>query len=181
MYLRRQDRAALAILGLLLTALLALGISYVWTRHSAAAARLEALEPRHARLLGLESSRPRLVAADAAARATVAKFTYASTQDASQAGNDAQQKIRAVFTDAKLDIVSSQVLPSKADGDMERVPVSVRTEGELLALQTALIGIASQTPAILIDRMTIQGSSYIRPDATRLTVQFSFSVLRARS
>ncbi|MCS4510976.1 type II secretion system protein GspM [Xylophilus ampelinus] len=168
-------------MGLLLLVLLALGISYVWTFHSAVAARLESLEPRYARLLGLEASRPRLEAADAAARAAVAEFTYAGTQDASQAGNDAQQKIRAVFTDAKLDIVSSQVLPPKADGDMERVPVSVRAEGELRALQTALIGIAGQTPAILIDRMTIQGSSYIRPDATRLTVQFSFSVLRARS
>ncbi|MFE8643458.1 type II secretion system protein GspM [Sphingomonas sp. NCPPB 2930] len=181
MYLRRQDRLALLAMGVLLLVPVLLGASYLWSRHAAAQSALEQLEPRYARLLGIEASRPQMEAADAAARASLARFVYPSTQDGGQAGNSAQQKIRDIFTASKLDIASSQVLAGKTEGDFERVPVSVRAEGELLALQTALIDLASQSPAILVDRLTIQGSSYLRPDATRLTMQFSFSVLRARS
>jgi general secretion pathway protein M len=180
-YLRRQDRLALLAIGLLLLVPLLLGASYLWTRHAAAQKNLEQLEPRYARLLGIEASQAQLEQADASARNAVAKFVYPASQDGAQAGNDAQQKIRDLFTGAKLDIASSQVLAGKTEGDFERVPISVRAEGEPSALQAALVSIGSQSPAILIDRITIQGSSYLRADATRLTMQFSFSVLRARS
>lgn len=181
MYLRRQDRIALLALASLLMVLLLLGGSYLWSRHAAAQKDLEQLEPRYARLLGIEASRSQLEAADASARAAIARFIYPASQDGAQAGNDAQQKIRDLFTAAKLDIGSSQVLAGKTEGEFERVPISVRAEGEPVALQAALVSLAGQSPAILIDRLTIQGSSYLRADATRLTMQFSFSVLRARS
>ncbi|WP_198970418.1 type II secretion system protein GspM [Xylophilus sp. ASV27] len=181
LYLRRQDRVALACLGLLLLLPVAVGVYFVASKHVEFAGRIEQIEPRYARLLGLEAAKPKLEAAQASVRATLEKFTYPAAQDATQAGNDAQQKIRAVLTAAKLDISSSQVLAPKADGDMERIPISVRAEGDLLALQAALVGLGSQTPAILIDRMNIQASSYQRPEASRLMVQFSFYVLRARS
>ncbi|XAH22995.1 type II secretion system protein GspM [Xylophilus sp. GW821-FHT01B05] len=181
LYLRRQDRIALACLGFLLLLPVGVGIYYVASKHAELTGSIDQIEPRYARLLGLEASRPKLEAAETSARATLEKFTYPAGQDATQAGNDAQQKIRAVLTAAKLDISSSQVLAPKADGDMERIPISVRAEGELLALQAALVGLGSQNPAILIDRVNIQASSYLRPEVSRLMVQFSFYVLRARS
>lgn len=180
MYLRRQDRLALACVGLVVLLAFVAAISYVASKHAAWSSRIEGIEPRYARLLGLEAAKPKLEAADAAARASLSKYMYSPEQDATQAGNDAQQKIRAIFSQAKLDISSSQVLASKTEGDIERIPLSVRAEGDLPALQTALAGLASQTPAILIDRVTIQGTSFARSDAVRLGAQFSFSVLRAR-
>ena len=180
MYLRHQDRLALACLGLVVLIALGAAVSYVASRHAAWAERIDGIEPRYARLLGLEAAQPRLEAAEAAARATMSKYMYAPEQDATQAGNDAQQKIRAIFTQAKLDISSSQVLAPKTEGDIERIPLSVRADGDLPALQAALAGIAAQAPAILIDRVTIQGSSFARSDVVRLGAQFSFSVLRAR-
>ena len=178
---RRQDRIALAALAVIAVLAIFLVVGFVAARHARFASVIEDVDPRFARLVGIEAAAPRLTGALAAQKATLEQFIYPATQDATQSGNDAQQKIRAVFSTAQLAISSSQVLPAKAEGDLDRVPLSVRAEGDLLGLQTALIGLGSQSPAILIDRLNIQGNNETRPGANRVMVQFSFYVLRARS
>lgn len=179
--LRRQDRIALAFVAVAALLVAFLVVGFVAARHAQFASRIGDIEPRFARLLGIEAATPQLTKALAAQKATLEKFTYPAAQDAIQAGNDAQQKIRAVFSTAKLTISSSQVLPPKKDGDTDRIPLNVRAEGDLLGLQTALIGLGSQSPAILIDSLNIQGNNDTRASANRVMVQFSFYVLRARS
>ena len=178
---RRQDRVALALVAFAAVLFAFLAVGFVAARHAQYASTIDDIEPRFARLLGIEAAAPQLTQALVAQKATLDKFTYPAGEDATQAGNDAQQKIRAVFSTAKLAISSSQVLPAKTEGDVDRIPLSVRAEGDLLGLQTALIGLGSQTPAILIDSLAIQGNNETRPGANRVMVQFSFYVLRARS
>ena len=51
----------------------------------------------------------------------------------------------------------------------------------MLALQTALVGLSSQSPAILIDGFTVQTIGAVRADVPqRLGIQFNLSVLRER-
>jgi general secretion pathway protein M len=174
-----RDRVALAITLLILVLPLALAGWYVIQKHRWAQDRLQELEPRYARMLGMEKHADDLEKARNQARSTLAQYTYPASRDVSQAGNDAQQRVRNIFSAAGLEIVSSQVMPAKTEKSFDRIPLAVRTEGELLALQTALVGLTGQSPAILVDGVAVQTIGAVKADKPqRLGVQFNLSVLR---
>ncbi len=178
--LRLSPYALLIVL--LLSAVLAFlvgGGGYVYQKHQWAQSRLDELEPRYARLKGLMASTAELEQARARAQAVLSRYVYPTEQDASQVGNMAQQRVRDLFTAAGLQIVSSQVLPAKTDKGFDVIPLSVRAEGELLALQGGLVGLNGQKPAILIKGVNIQTIGSVRSDIPqRLAVQFDLFVLR---
>lgn len=171
----------MVLIALVVVLPLALGGWYVFQKHQWAQSRLAELEPRYARLQGLQESAQDLAKANAQARALLSQYVYAADQDASQVGNSAQQRIRDIFTAAGLQIVSSQVLASKAEKGVDKIPLSVRTEGELLALQSALAVLSSQTPAIIVNGLNVQTQGSVKADTPqRLASQFDLFVLRAR-
>ena len=183
---RISPREGLVLAGFLIVLLLpflALGW-YVAHKHQWAQARLEELEPRYARLLGLEAQRPDIVAALAQADAARAQYTYPASQDANQSGNAAQQRIRDIFSSAGLQVISSQVMPPKDEKIFDRIPITVRTEGEMLAVQSALAVLSNQVPVIIINELEILlpgGLSNANPKvAPRLAASFNLSVLRER-
>lgn len=168
----------LFVLGILFAALSVAGY-YIYDKHQMAVRRLAELEPRHARLQGLQGSASSLEQAQSQAQRMVSQYVFPAETDANQVGNAAQQRVRNLFTAAGLQIVSSQVLPAKAEKNYDRVPLAVRAEGELLALQGALVGLSGQTPAILVRGMNVQTIGSVRADAPqRLAVQFDLFVLR---
>lgn len=174
-----REKAALCITLLVLLLPLILAGLYVAQKHRWAQDRLAELEPRYARRLGMEVHRDELEKAMTQARSLLTQYAYPASQDVSQAGNDAQQRIRNIFSAAGLEIVSSQVLAPKSEKTFDRIPLSVRTEGQLLALQSALVGLSSQSPAILIEGFNVQTIGAVKADKPqRLGVQFSLSVLR---
>lgn len=183
---RISPREGLVLAGFLIVLLLpflALGW-YVAHKHQWAQARLEELEPRYARLLGLEAQRPDIVAGLAQADAARSQYTYPASQDANQSGNAAQQRIRDIFSSAGLQVISSQVMPPKDEKIFDRIPITVRTEGEMLAVQSALAVLSNQVPVIIINELEILlpgGLSNANPKVTpRLAASFNLSVLRER-
>ncbi len=166
---------------LLFMVLFAVGFYYLKGKHDWATDRLQDVDQRHARLAGLESSRAELDKAESTARSSLAVGVYPASQDVSQAGNDAQRRVRDTFTKAGLQVMSSQVLAAKIDRAFDRIPMAVRLEGELVALQGALTVIPELSPAVIIDGVTVQTIGAVKADAPqRLAIQFSLSVLRAR-
>lgn len=156
---------------------------YVWSKHQQVQQRLADLEPRHARLQGLLLRQADLKALGVLANEQLARLTYPAVQDVTQAGNDAQQRIRNLFTDSKLDIISIQVLaPPKEDAKFDRIPITLRVEGDLAGIQNALLKLSSQTPTVLVDSLTVQTIGAVRPASIqRLSGQFTLSVLRVHS
>lgn len=175
--IRRETVVLLMTLIALALPLLA-GSMYLYQKHQWAQNRLNEFEPRHARLLGLEGSRENLAQANARAQGLITQYAYPSEQDANQAGNDAQQRIRSLLVASGMDISSSQVLAAKEEKGFERIPLSVRAEGEMVALQTALAGLTEQVPAILVDAVVVQGQGAPVKGVQRLSVQLSLMVLR---
>jgi general secretion pathway protein M len=158
---------------------------YVCRKHLWGVERLAQIEPRHARLLGLELQRADIEAAKLKASELRRQFVYPAAQDDAQTGNQAQQKVRDIFSSAGLQVLSSQVLPSKEEKGFDRIPLVVRAEGEMLAVQSALAVLGNQQPIIVIGEIDIQvqgGLANLNPKlAPRLSAQFSLSVLRERS
>lgn len=178
----RGHRVPLAIpVFVLLSLFSALGLYYAKIKHDWATERLQEIDQRYARLAGLEASRVELDKAESAARGVLSAIVYPASQDVSQAGNDAQRRIRDIFTKAGLQVVSSQVLAPKIDRMFDRIPVAVRLEGDLVAVQGSLMEFPRLSPKVLVDGITVQTIGAVKADVPqRLAVQLSLSVLRAR-
>ncbi|MFM9914924.1 MAG: GspMb/PilO family protein [Rhizobacter sp.] len=176
------QRVPLAIPAFVLLILFsALGLNYVRIKHDWATERLLELDQRHARLAGLEASRVELDKAESVARGALAAIVYPASQDVSQAGNEAQRTVREVFTKAGLQVVSSQVLAPKVEPLFDRIPVAVRLEGDLVAVQGSLTELAQLSPRVLVEGITVQTIGVVKAETPqRLAIQLSLSVLRAR-
>lgn len=161
------------------------GGMYVWSKHTWMRDNLARIEPRHARLMGLEAQASDVTGTLQRAQALRAQYVYPATQDDAQTGNLAQQKVRSIFESAGLQVISSQALPSKESKGFDRIPLSVRVEGEMLAVQSALAVLGGQQPAIFLDDLNIQLVGALNQAnnrvAPKLAAQFNFSVLRERS
>ena len=155
---------------------------YVWTLHQRVQTQLTDLEPRYARLAGLLERQAELKALGVQANKQLVRLVYPSNQDVTQAGNDAQQRIRSLFADSKLDIISIQVLPPKEEAKFDRIPINLRVEGDLAGIQDALLKLSTQSPLVLVDSVAVQTIGAVRPASTqRVGGQFNFYVLRVRS
>lgn len=155
---------------------------YVWALHQRVQTQLTDLAPRYARLAGLLERQVDLKALGVQANQQLVRLAYPDNQDVTQAGNDAQQRIRSLFAESKLDIISIQVLPSKEEAKFDRIPINLRVEGDLAGIQDALMKLSSQSPLVLVDSMAMQTIGAVKPASVqRLGGQFSFSVLRVRS
>ena len=166
---------------LLLFAAVAFGIGlYAQSVHTADEEQLDTIEPRFARLAGLATDKGQLAAAVAATKSAVSRHIYPASREVSQAGNDAQQRARDVFSRAGLDVLSSQVLPVKPGKQFDRIPITVRVEGDYLVFQTALAAMPSLTPTLFVEGFVVQTIAALKPDVPRLVVQLELFVLRAR-
>lgn len=154
----------------------------VWTIHVESQKKLDDIEPRYARLVGLIQRRADLTTYTAEAVQYMSRLSFPSTQEAAQTGNEAQQLIRTIFADNKLEIGSIQVLPAKENTHFDRIPISLRVEGEITGIQAALNALSAQSPAIWVDNFSIQTIGPVKPASTqRLGAQFNMSILRSRS
>ncbi|CAN7232436.1 MULTISPECIES: type II secretion system protein GspM [unclassified Acidovorax] len=179
---KSAEMLALACVALLVLTILGAAGTYIFRKHQWAQDRLNELEPRYSRLLGLDAQRQEIEAALTTARTARAKYVYPASQEATQAGNAAQQQIRDVLTSAGLQISSSQVLPPKTGKGYDRIPITVRAEGEWLSVQSALSVLASQAPIVVIDEFEVQiigGLGNTIPKFhPKLAVYFAFSALK---
>ena len=176
-YLPPEALVLLLIATVVLLPLGSFGI-YVYQKHQWAQNRLSDFEPRYARLAGLDANREALEQALGKAHAIEGWYLYSSEQDGTQTGNDAQQRIRSILSSAGMTVVSSQVLPAKDEKGIERIPLAVRAEGDIVSLQGALAGLAEQKPALIVDDMLVHAQGPANKGPQRLAAQFSLSVLR---
>ena len=174
------------LLSLLLLSILLVGgyASYlVWQKNRWAQTVLSETVPRHARLMGLDAARTELDRALTNAQTLRSQLVYPATQDRNQTGNAAQQRVRDILSASGLQVLSSQVLPpaSGKDAQWDRITLSVRTEGDSLALYNALATLAGQVPVIVVNELDVQVQSQPLSGPPRLSMQFSFVVLREPS
>lgn len=163
----------------LLSPIVAGGI-YVYQKHQWAAARLAELEPRYARLEGILAAEAELEQANQQADAMLGTYLYPADKVLNQAGNEMQQQVRDMLSAGGLRVGSSQVLPPKADNtNLDRIQLTIKAEGELLALQTAMLGLKSIKPAVFVDNLSVSVMGTARAEAPQnLSIQLELSAWR---
>lgn len=176
---RRDLAVVLATLGLALVPLILIG-GYLHSKYQWATQRIAEVEPRYARVSGLVINKDSLAQAHAQAADRLAQYLHPSGQDANQVGNEVQQRIRSVLSTAGLSIVSTQVLAAKDEKNFERIPLSVRAEGDMMAVQLALAALDEQKPAILTEGFVLQAASAPVKGVQKLAVQLNLVILRGK-
>lgn len=174
---------ALASLAWLLAIALAAvaGVLAVMDVHRRASDALETIAPRYARLLGVQAGRERIATAASQLGQGAQRHAYDVARDASQTANDAQQRAKDLFSKAGLEVLTMQVQPVRQTPHYERVPIALRIEGELQALQAALATLPSTSPTIFVEGFVVQSSASAEGAATRVVCELQLFVLRAKS
>lgn len=176
-----QHRALISVtvtFGALLVAALAVG-QYVVGKHVWATERLEEIEPRYARLMGLRDAGPELDAGLKRARAALRRLGYTADHDAAQIGNDLQQVARRALQAAGLSVTSSQVLAPRADAGVERIGVSLQAEGALSGVQVALAALQTEAPRMALDTIVLQSTGRFAEDGTpNVSCRITVAVLK---
>lgn len=83
------------------------------------------------------------------------------------ASADLQQVIKNAIASAGGELTSTQVLPSKNEGEFTLIAVKVRMSGDIEALRTVLYRIETSVPLLLIDELDIRPQRGRRNRKTR--------------
>lgn len=180
----RQWAILTVLAGMLLLPLVLVGL-WVHAKHQWGQEQLATLEPRYARLLGMQQQEEEIQQALERVAQAKANHIYPGENDTTQTGNAIQQRLRTAMDRAGLSIVSSQVRPNPEEGPYERIDVIMSTEGEWPAIQMALISLREITPTVWLEDVEFNlqaGLQNVSPKvAPRLSAQFTFSILRSKT
>ena len=178
---QRPETRWLLACGALLLVLALWAAWIVVTKYQQAAARLDDIQPRHARLAGLLQGSDRFTEADGAIKANLAEFVYPAEQDAGQTGNAALQRVRDLATTRGLRVSSSQAAAPRDDKGFDRIGLSLRVEGDWPQLQGLLRALPGERPAIYSDTVQLlsQGPQAGRAPAM-IQAQLELFVLQER-
>lgn len=83
------------------------------------------------------------------------------------ASADLQQFIKTAIANGGGQLTSTQVLPSKTEGEFTRIAVKVRMNGDIETLRSVLFQIESSIPLFVIDDLDIRPERGIRNRVTR--------------
>ncbi|MGQ8876885.1 type II secretion system protein GspM [Delftia sp. NA_296.1] len=175
---------------ILIVPLAALG-SWVYSKHVWAQEQVETLEPRYARLAGIQEQAQEIQEALEQIETVKALHIYPAEQDSTQTGNAVQQRLRALLDKAGLSVVSSQVRPSSESEDQsqslgpyERIAVSMTAEGGWPAIQLALLSLRDVSPTVWLDDLQLNLLGNLESNnpkvPPKLSAQFTFSILRSK-
>lgn len=144
---------------LVIAAITAVVVSLILSRAQSAQDTLQSLEPRYARLLGLEGERGRLEQALTQTSGVLEDAAYPAALGAGRVGADLQQKLRVASERAGFAVVSSRVAPAKALEGFDEIPLSLRVEGSLANLEAMLRALPGISPAVHLRSLSVASVS----------------------
>ncbi len=163
-------------------ALLVGGIGYVAAKHRWANDTLASVEPRHARLLGLQAAERQMTGIDGQLKTHLARVAHPAGGDSAQIGNAALQRVREIASSRGLRVSSSQVLPAKEEGQFDRIGLLLAMEGDWSQFQALAQELAAQTPAIFSENLQLNTQQISLPGQPQTMVaRVGLFVLKARS
>lgn len=151
---RRARVSAVITLGILVLLAVPVVDQFVF-RHSWADSTLQEIESRHARLLGLRESAPRLKSTLAEMGGVLERYAYPEGTGVDRIGADLQQRFRRVAEANGLVVAGSQILPPKAAKGMELVSMSATLDAGIGGLRDFLLALGLEKPSIQVDSLNI--------------------------
>lgn len=184
-WISSNPRAALlvAVTVLLPLVLLLFLVVELWTTRQSYQDEIGRLEPRIARLKGLIDSQAQLDAALDRVNSRVQDLVYPASEDAASISAALQNRIREILADAGFAVENSQVLPAVREEGFERIAVKLTLSGDMAALDTALLDLATYSPLLLVESLEVwperEGRGAEKSSAQRLGATLQLLSLRS--
>lgn len=154
---------------------------YVWQKHQTGLEKLAQWEPRHARLQGILAQQAEFENAAQLAQTLLNVFVFPPEVDGTKIANDVQQRVKATFEQAGFRVDSIQTKNNPETGDFLRLKISIRIDGNINQLHTALLQLREQTPILMVDSMRLNNEGpFTKASVQRITGQVEFTALRAK-
>lgn len=138
------------------------------------------IEPRHARLAGIQARGEDIVTADRVAAEWLARHAYPASADISEIGTELQQRVRRLAEAAEVRVAGSQILPAREETGFSVITVAGTLEGETGALTALLLALQAEDPPIVVEKLAVQAPRARRGGeaGAEVNAQANMSVLR---
>ncbi|MBK9219236.1 MAG: hypothetical protein IPL70_12960 [Uliginosibacterium sp.] len=168
---------------LAVSVLAAIGASYVYKKQVWAEAKLAELEPRYARgCRGLVIAEKSLKAASADVAKRIGTTTYPASLEVDRASGELQQRIKKIFEEASVTVVTNRVLEPKPGKDFDLISVSFSVNTSLANLQAALARVRTEAPLLKVDEFVLLPvRRQLAWDPQLVTCTMTISALRKKS
>jgi len=175
---RRARNAAGVLASILLLVCVVFGVE-LHARYQWAYASLERIEPRYARLAGLQASADQIRQALEVSRQNLARFVYPASIPLERVGAEAQQRARELAAAKGLAVINSRIEGGGEEGGLERVSIILTVQGNGEQLQQMLVGLAETSPVMFLQSARLQGPRG-RTAADRVTAQLNLIVNKVK-
>ncbi len=168
----------------LTAAILAVGagilVSELASRYRWANDTLDVIEPRYARLQGVQHKGAEIHTRRAEVEAALARVAHPADAEIVRIGTDLQQRVRRIADELDIRVSGSQILPARDKDGFIVVTVAGTMEGETDALGAFLVGLADEEPPVIVEKLVAQAPRPGRRGEvnTRVNFQANMSVLR---
>lgn len=150
----------------------------VVTKYQQAITRLDDLEPRYARLLGIRQNSELFEREEDLLNSNLLEFVHSADKDSGQLANEALQQVREMAARHKLSITSSQTSAAVQQDAFDRIGINLSVEGSWPSLVGLLSDLGQQQPAIYYSLLQINGRDVANGVARLLTARLDLYVLQ---
>ena len=133
-------------------------ILHFWLLRQDFADQIAAIQPRTARLLGMEKRFDQLEVANNEAGNLLRELAYPADKDSAMTAAALQQDIREVMAGAGFSISGSQILASRRTDGFDRLGLDITVVGNIDALDDALTELGMMRPLVFVEFVTIKPS-----------------------
>ncbi|MBA4742637.1 MAG: hypothetical protein H2060_08015 [Azoarcus sp.] len=150
------------------------------SRYRWASDTLEMIEPRYARLAGVQRAGDAIVKRRQDASEALARFAHAPDTEVPRIGTDLQQRIRRIAEEYDVRVSGSQIMPAREEGALMTISINASMDGEVGAIAELLASLEAEQPPVLVDSLRVQAPRARRRGdiENRVSVQSTLSVLR---
>lgn len=143
--------------------------------------QLEYIEPRFARLKGVEPELEYMNKQIDDINQGLALYVREEKGDPNQEGNEILQNVRKILEVSGFEANSAQVVLDGKSDKFKKYNVIIKGEASVGALMSSLSGLKDLKPILIIDSMSVQSTGLSQPHvAQRIVIQLNLSSIRSR-
>lgn len=175
-----RARMAVLLSAVIMFAVVGFFASELLSRYRWANEVIASIEPRYARLIGLEEVGDAVLTSRVRVDVALARVAYPAEIEIGRIGTDLQQRVRRIADEHDIRVSGSQILPLREEKGFVVVTVNGTMDSEVDALGTFLLALADEQPPIVVEKLLVQAPRPGRRGEvnTRVTVQSTMSVIR---
>ena len=176
----RPEHLWLAVWAAALALVLLAAGAYVVGKHRWASAKLDEIEPRYARLAGLQGSQAALTTLATRLRTDARRLIYPADTNLDQTANAVLQSLRDAASASQLNVTTSQVLAVREQDGFDRQGFSMSCEGTQAAVAQWLGALAARSPLVYVDNLQLVQRGLDAAGAPIVVASANLYILKAR-